>query len=234
MTDEALEALLRNGESDRIECKRNASDLDRIREVVCAFANDLPGYRQPGVIFIGIEDDGACANLSIDDELLKTLSQIRDDGSLTPFPTMVVRRAVVRKCPVAVIIVEHSENPPVRYRGRAWVRVGPRRAIATPEEERQLTEKRRFGNLPFDAQPVIGCSLADINLNRFKLEYMAALVSTDIIAQNDRTTGQQLLALRLVNTNTVPTATAILMLGISPPDGSQERLLLGAASPALI
>ena len=85
LTDEELEDLLLNGESDRVERKRAAADLDRIREAVCAFANDLPDYRQAGVVFIGVEDNGQCANTAIDDELLKRLSQIRDDGSLTPF-----------------------------------------------------------------------------------------------------------------------------------------------------
>ncbi|MFZ1102961.1 MAG: ATP-binding protein, partial [Hyphomicrobiaceae bacterium] len=93
-----------------------------------------------------------------------------------------------------------------------------RRAIATPEEERRLVEKRRWGNLPFDAQPVMGSQLADLDLTRFTLEYAPALVSTDTIAQNTRTVEQQLRALRLINESNVPTTTAILMLGKSPQD----------------
>jgi ATP-dependent DNA helicase RecG len=42
LTDDDLATLLRSGESDRAERKRNAADLDRIREAICAFANDLP------------------------------------------------------------------------------------------------------------------------------------------------------------------------------------------------
>jgi len=218
MTDGELDALLLQGEADRTECKRNAADMDRIREAVCAFSNDLPDHREPGVVCIGIENDGTCSNLDIDDELLKGLGQIRDDGAITPFPMMEVRRANIRNCTIAVVVVHPSENPPVRVRGRAWIRVGPRRAIATPEEERRLIEKRRWGNLPFDAQPVIGAALDDLDLNRFMLEYVPSLVSLDTIAQNQRTTEQQLRALRLVNADEVPTCTAILMLGKSPQD----------------
>jgi ATP-dependent DNA helicase RecG len=119
---------------------------------------------------------------------------------------------------MAVVIARPSENPPVRLRGRAWIRVGPRRAIATPEEERRLIEKRRWGNLPFDAQPVIGATLDDLDLNRFQLEYVPSLVSMDTIAQNERTIEQQLLALRLINVDKMPTTTAILMLGKSTQD----------------
>src|SRR5262245_11190924 len=165
LIDAELETLLLQGEADRTERKRNSADMDRIREAICAFANDLPDHRSPGVIYVGIEDDGACSNLLINDELLKGLGQIRDDGAITPFPTMEVRRAAVVNCTVAVVIVYPSENPPVRVRGRAWIRVGPRRAIATPEEERRLIEKRRWGNLPFDAQPVIGATLNDLDLS---------------------------------------------------------------------
>lgn len=218
LSDKDLEDLLRTGESDRCERKRSASDLDRVREAVCAFANDLPDRRQPGVVFVGIEDNGECANIPINDELLSKLGQLRDDGSLTPFPTMEVRSAIILGCSVAVVIVQPSENPPVRTKGRAWIRVGPRRAIATPEEERRLIEKRRWGNLPFDAQPVIGSCLADLDLNRFKIEYLQALVSPDTMAQNQRSVEEQLLALRLTGKDQVPTTTAVLMLALSPQD----------------
>lgn len=214
--DQELAALLRSGESDGVERKRNAADLDRIREAVCAFANDLPDRRQAGVLFVGVEDDGSCADLAISDELLRTLAQLRDDGGLTPFPTMTVRRAVIAGCAVAVIVVEPATNPPIRCKGRTWIRVGPRRAVATLEEERRLIEKRQWRHLPFDAQPVTGTSLADLDLARFRLEYLPSLVSGDTIAQNQRSTDQQLRALRLIDANGVPTTTAILMLGISP------------------
>ncbi len=218
LSDGDLAHLLQGGEVDRVERKRNASDDDRIREAICAFANDLPGHRQPGAVFVGVEDDGSCSQLPITDELLRTLGGMRDDGAITPFPVMEVRKCELGGCTVAVVIVQPSDNPPVRYRGRTWIRVGPRRAIATPEEERRLVEKRRWGNLPFDAQPVMGSQLADLDLNRFTLEYVPALVSTDTIAQNTRTVEQQLRALRLINESNLPTTTAILMLGKSPQD----------------
>lgn len=61
-----------------------------------------------------------------------------------------------------------------------------------------------------------GATLADLDLARFRLEYVPALVSSDTIAQNQRSVPQQLRALRLIDAAETPTATAILMLGISP------------------
>ncbi len=218
LTDRELEALFRDGESDRVEFKRNATNLDRIRQAVCAFANDLANNRAPGVVFVGAEDDGRCVDLDIGDDLLRRLAQIRDDGSLTAFPGMEVRKVVLSGCNMVVIVVQPSDNPPVRFNGRTWIRVGPRRAIATPEEETRLVEKRRFANLAFDARPVPGATIDDLDLDRFRSEYLPALVSHDTIARNRRSEAQQLLALRLTGKNGVPTATAILMLGKSPQD----------------
>ncbi|HMY76299.1 MAG TPA: transcriptional regulator, partial [Blastocatellia bacterium] len=40
MTDHDLENLLAEMESDRVERKAAASDRDKIRQAICAFAND--------------------------------------------------------------------------------------------------------------------------------------------------------------------------------------------------
>lgn len=42
---EELEALMADLESDRVERKASISDRDRIRQAICAFANDLPDHR---------------------------------------------------------------------------------------------------------------------------------------------------------------------------------------------
>ena len=120
-----LPQLLQSLESDRVERKRSAADGEKIRQNICAFANDLPGYGSPGIIFIGVEDDGACAHLEIGDELLKTLAAMRDDGNIMPMPSIIVQRHRLSGCHVAVVAVEPDRNPPVRYRGVVWVGVGP-------------------------------------------------------------------------------------------------------------
>ncbi len=138
MTDEEITDLLTDLESDRVERKAAASDMAKIREAVCSFANDLPGQRKPGVLFIGANDDGSCAHLPITDSLLLTLSDIRSDGNIVPLPAMSVGKRTLNGCDTAGIIVQPSAAPPVRYKGRTCIRVGPRRAYATPEEEKRL------------------------------------------------------------------------------------------------
>jgi len=78
LSDTELESLLGDIENDRVERKSSVSDRDRIREAVCAFANDMPNHCQPGIVFVGVHDDGSCAQLSITDELLSsTVSDYR-------------------------------------------------------------------------------------------------------------------------------------------------------------
>ncbi|HVA14255.1 MAG TPA: ATP-binding protein, partial [Stellaceae bacterium] len=146
MTLEEIEALYNNGETDRVERKESATDGDKIRQAICAFANDLPNYCKPGVIFIGQKDDLSCAHLPIDDQLLLKLGGWRADGKILPFPVMHVTKQRFSGCDIAVIVVEPSDNPPVKFDGRIWLRTGPRRSTATIEEERRLVEKRRWGN----------------------------------------------------------------------------------------
>ena len=198
MEAKILQILFEDLESDRVERKASISDRDKIRQAICAFANDLPNHQQPGVIFIGANDDGTCANLTITDQLLLTLADMRSDGNIMPFPMMIVQKIIVKECELAVVIVEPSDAPPVRHKGRTYIRVGPRRAIATPEEERRLSEKRRSKDLPFDIQLVPSARLKDLNLDLFNKVYLPSALPSEVLENNQRTIEQQLCSMRFV------------------------------------
>ena len=101
--------------------------------------------------------------------------------------------------------------------GRYWIRVGPRRAQASAEEERRLTEKRHWENLPYDMYGVKGTSVEnDLDMPRFKNEYLPCAVSREVLEENDRNTEEQLQALQLTAQDKTPTVTAILILGNDP------------------
>lgn len=133
-TDGDLLRLLGDLESDQVERKEALSTEDvknRVRQAICAFANDLPGYGTSGVVFIGVTDAGRVTGLDVTDRLLLTLSDMRSQGRILPPPTLYVRRLDTSDGPVAAVEVEPSRTPPVRYDGQVWIRVGPRRALAT-------------------------------------------------------------------------------------------------------
>ena len=217
LTDDEIASLFRDMESDRVERKRDyKSSADKIRQAMCAFANDLPNRRLPGVVFVGQNDDGTCAGIDVGDELLKTLGGLRSDGQILPFPVMSVARKNIDGCAVAVIEVEPSMQPPVRVEGRTWIRVGPRRGTATTEEERRLAEKQIWHNLPFDARPCLDAMLDDLDLVRFEAEYVPSATSFEIRRQNGRSTEDKLRALRLLSREGKPVAASILLLGKDP------------------
>ncbi len=215
MNDDELLKLFRDVESDRVERKESLSDPSKAYQAICAFANDLPNHQQPGVLFYGIKDDGTCTNTVINDKLLLELAQMRDNGRILPIPSLTVQKKVLDGCEVAVVIVEPSDAPPVRYDGRVWVRVGPRRAMATPQEERRLSEKRRSRDLPFDASLVRGATLDDLDRSVFH-EYLTAALDPDVLAENQRTYEERLASLRFASLDGVPTITGILVCGIDP------------------
>lgn len=211
-----LSRLFRDMEADYVERKSGLSDKDKIAQAICAFSNDLADRRRSGVLFVGQKDDGTCANLTVDDRLLLSLADIRSSGNIQPLPTMSVSRERIDGCEVAVVVVEPSDNPPVRYDGRIWIRVGPRRGLATAEEERRLTEKRRWGNLPFDQHGVRGATIGDLDMGRFRSEYLPSLVSPEALEENHRDTIDQMRALRLLSRDETPTNLAVLLVGIDP------------------
>lgn len=218
MDDKGLIALLGDLESDRVERKASISDGKKIRQAICAFANDLPNHKQPGVLFVGVNDNGSCANLPITDELLLSLSNIRSEGKILPFPVLQVNKRLLNSCELAVVIVEPSDAPPVRFDGRTYIRVGPRRATATSEEERRLNEKRRARDLPFDLRPFISASINDLNLDIFQREYLASALAPEVLDENQRSLTQKLISLRFATPepDSYPTSLGILVAGKDP------------------
>jgi len=216
LQDNELRRRLRDLEADNVERTEGKADKDKFGEAICAFGNDLPDRRQVGTLFVGVKNDGACANSEIDERLTQTLLGFRTDGTITPFPSLHVYRHTLDGCTMAVVEVTPSDNPPLKYKGRVCVRLGPRRGFATAEEERRLTEKRRWGNLPFDQQPVSGATIGDLDLLRFREEYLPAVIHPDVLAENGRSIEEQLRALRLVSRDGQPTAAGLLICGKDP------------------
>jgi len=172
------------------------------------------------VLFIGANDDGTCANIDITDDLLQKLSHYRSDGNIQPFPALTVQKKILKGCELAVIIVEPAFAPPVRFNGRVYVRVGPTTRVATSEDERRLTEKRRVGDLPYDINPIQSASVEDLNLDWFKTNYLPSAFPADVLEMNDRSIKQQLASLRFTTpgVDPVPTVLGVLVAGNNPRD----------------
>lgn len=222
-TDAELEAMLTDLESDRVERKQSfkGDAPATVREAVCAFANDLPGHGEPGVVFIGAQNDGApLVGFVVSDELLLQLSAIKNEGQVVPPPTLLVEKRQLRGCDIAVMTVWPCDSPPVRFKQRIHVRWGPRRGLASAQDERILNERRRHRDRPFDVQPVADATLDELDRLRFEHEYLPSAVARDILAANERSYEQKLAATKLVLSDTEPrpTVLGLLVIGKSPVD----------------
>jgi len=216
LTQEELQTLLEDLESDRIERTQSTTDTDKFSEAVCAFANDMPNHRLPGYLVIGVNDRGATVGLTVTDQLLKNLGALRSAGNIQPMPVLAVSKMTLPGAEVAVVEVMPSDMPPVRYKGRVCIRVGPRKAIASEQDERILTERRIARAHSHDASPVSDATLADLALPLFAA-YRQEVVAADIIAQNHRPMEDQLASLRFYdNRNGHPTVGGILLFGSNP------------------
>ncbi len=220
MTDEELELLLEDFESDRAERKESFTDGEKVRQAACAFANDLPDHRMEGVLFIGANDRGQPTGLPISDQLLQNLASMQNDGNILPFPSLTVQKRRLKGQDVAVVLVHPADSPPVRFKGTVWVRIGPRRAIATPDQERRLNEKRRFHDLPADIRPLTSAGLDTLDKELFRNVYLPSSVSSEVLEQNQRGSEHQMIAARFAHPGPPirPTVLGILTVGKAPAD----------------
>lgn len=217
MTTEELYSIIGNAESYRLEKTTSTGNMDKFQEAICAFANDLTGKREKGYLLIGVTDDGKVSGLNVDDTLLKKISGIRSDGNILPLPMMTTEKVTTPEGDVLVVEVTPSFNTPVRYRGRTFVRIGPRRDIASIEEERILTERCAASLPTFDTQPCREAKFEDIDVDTIVKEYLPLAIDEDTLANDTRPLKEQLASLHLFNMQwDCPTYAALIMFGRNP------------------
>lgn len=216
LTAGQLLAVLTDLESDHVERTVSVDNTDKFGQAICAFANDLPNRRQPGYLLVGVKDNGVLSGLTVTDELLRKLGAVRSDGNVLPQPYMTVEKFSLSGGDVAVVEVFPSDLPPVRYKGRVYIRVGPRKGIANEQEERILSERRVALARSFDARPCSEAALDDIALGQFDA-YRREAIDPDTISENRRPVEQQLASLRLYDPERAcPTHAGILLFGKNP------------------
>lgn len=220
-----LQKLLNDLESDNVERTLATDKMDKFGEAICAFSNDLPDHQKPGYLIIGADDKtGKVMPVKITDSLLKNIASIRTEGNIQPQPSMTVEKIDLDDGPVVVVEVQPAHFPPVKYKGKVCVRIGPRRGIANEDDERKLYEKRASHVQSFDALPCLGSSLEDIDLSLFKQLYLPKAYPEDVLENYRRDIRLQLQSLGFYDMkHDCPTFAGILLFG-----KNVERRLPGA------
>ena len=217
MTARELLEIIAIDENYRIELTTSTGDMDKFQEAICAFANDMPGSGKKGYLLIGVRNNGEMDGLKVDDALMKKISGIRSDGNILPLPVMSTEKVVTEKGDVLVVEVTPSFDTPVRYRGRTFIRIGPRRDIASAEEERILAERCAASLPTFDTRPCREAKLEDIDVDTIVKEYLPRAIDAKTLKKDKRSLKEQLASLHLFNVQwDCPTYAALIMFGHDP------------------
>lgn len=217
MTKEELSALLSTSESSRIERTTSTKDMDKFQEAICAFSNDMSGSREKGFLLIGVDDKGKIDGLKATDELMTRISGIRSSGNILPLPVMATEKVETEEGDVVVVSVTPSTSTPVRYHGRVFIRIGPRKDIASAEEERILAERSSAFLSTFDMNPCNEATLDDLDLDMVKRLYLPQAIEPETLESDTRSLTEQMASLRLYNKkHACPTVAAVVLFGKDP------------------
>ncbi|HNW50488.1 MAG TPA: putative DNA binding domain-containing protein [Prolixibacteraceae bacterium] len=223
ISKEELEKLLLDIENSRVERTISTTNTDKFGEAICAFCNDFPDSQQAGYLIIGAKDNGSRNGLKVTDQLQINIAAIRSEGNIQPQPAMAIEKFTFPDGELLVAEVQPSNFPPVRYKGKIWIRVGARKAVANEAEEKILYEKRAANIKTFDAMPCTGATIDDLDVKLFKTEYLPKAFPEDILLEDKRDIKLKLQSLGFFDLRyDCPTYAGIIMFGIKP-----EKFLAG-------
>ena len=209
--------LVTDLESDRIERTIFTNNTDKFSEAICAFSNDYPNHKETGYLLIGVKDNGELSGLKVTDKLLLDLAAIRTNGNVLPQPALTVSKYSFETGDIAVVEVQPSVLPPVRYRGKIWIRIDPSKGVANETEEKRFIEKRASFAKTFDDLPCFGSAIEELSLMTFSQEYLPSAIDEATLRENNRDMKQKLASLRMYDLRfDCPTNAGILSLGIDP------------------
>lgn len=217
LNKEQIAQYLSDLESEQVERTVSTTNVDKFAEAICSFSNDVGNTQAPGYLFIGVNDNGQLIGLRATDKLLKDLANIRSDGNILPQPIMSVYKESFPEGDVVIIEVKPAHFPPVRYKGKVWIRVGARKAVANESEERILIEKRSIQGATFDLRPCMEASISDLKVDLFNAFYLPRAIDKDVLQRDNRPIEKKLASLRFYDVKShYPTNAGVLLLGSNP------------------
>lgn len=166
---------------------------------------------------MGVENDGRVSGKRVDDRAMASLGGLKTDGNLLPPPSMAIDKVSLPEGDVVVVTVWPSRYPPIRYAGQVWVRVGPRKAVATEEDIHLLRERRARYGIRDEELPCETAKLKDLDTDLFRLDYLPKAVDARIAEQDDRPIAEQMAALKFYNEERAcPTNLGVLLFAQHP------------------
>ena len=96
-------------------------------------------------------------------------------------------------------------------------RVGPRKDIASTDEERILIERNLSHLSTFDVMPCREATLEDIDVETIRKKYLPQAIDNEVLENDQRDFKEQMASLRLYNKQyDCPTMAAVVLFGKQP------------------
>jgi len=209
LTPEEVQALIAQGEGQRLELKRSLAELETGTRAAAAMANTDGGH-----VLFGVRDDGTILGVRIGAQTRERVVQaVTDNTDPTLYPT--VEYVELDSMTVIVVVVTRSDNRPHLVRGRAYKRVGAADVqMSRAEYERLLRERP---GAEYDGLVVAQATLDDTDWDEVE-RYLA--LREQVTGSRVTIPPQQVLQARgcLVEAEGIlrPTVAGLLLFGVDP------------------
>ncbi|MEW6409825.1 MAG: helix-turn-helix domain-containing protein [Nitrospirota bacterium] len=222
MTEKEVIKLLEKRETHKIEYKPSLSieykpslsDIDRIIEVVCSFAN-----AEGGIVLIGVKEEkertkDRFVGITIGkDTIGRLINKITDKTDPPIYPNVEVIKVFGKN--IVVIEVTEGRDKPYTVSGKPFIRIGDiTKQMKRSEYERMLLEKNKE-KLRFDTQMCDGADWKDIDEKKVRWFLKKAKAERNLDTGADIPLKEALSRLKLVHDGKL-TNTAILLFGSDP------------------
>jgi ATP-dependent DNA helicase RecG len=152
-----IEAWVRGGESETLECKRTTGERRAATQTLCGMLN----HRGGRVIF-GVEPDGRVVGQMVSDHTVEELTQELAGIEPPVFPA-VERIDLAGSGQLLVVTVNAGSAQPYSYRGQAYRRVGNTTRPLSREEYNRILLERLHGEQRWENQSAAGWTVADLD-----------------------------------------------------------------------
>jgi len=127
--------ICNSGEDQLYEFKRAGVDMRILSKEICAFANTRLG----GLIFYGVEDDGAIGNADMRRQVFDQRLQNSIRNNISPaLAVKIIEKDVVGHKIFLICISPWNQSDVYQFDGRVYIKHGTNVFVAKPEELKKL------------------------------------------------------------------------------------------------
>jgi len=209
VNQQELLEIIKNGESSKIEFKREEVHPNSLAEEIVAFANF-----EGGIILLGVDDSGeliGCSRANIDEFIVNVCR-----NNVRPSIIPMIEKNVVHGRKIVIVTVPRGDTAYSTSKGRYFIRIGSTKQTPTQQELLRLFQKKNI--LQFDETPVIKSSLDSVDISKVN-DYLARLGQSEVDEENKQGLVRELINLSImveVDEKIFPSIGGILSFGKNP------------------